>query len=287
MEAPLPSETDKLAWNIILTHGVSLFDGKMISTLARVSRDYDTILCQTAECRKNYFIEHDENLKAIKDTVGIADIVWHKYGAACGRMAIGKASHWPLTPSSKIDWPSSDPKFNGIVIERRYLGGSSKPWGRVHQGYHYSVPCESPLFFDTAGNLSGYYMTDRDKYYSAHKLTLTNELDSMKNCEITVNKCCIVIDNQLSIFNLGVFCEFPVLLQAVLTTARRLYVPGMVWDTVFDLQTITIPENYKEHKQYSPNKNFPDKKMHRPFDKLPKDLREAVDALYQKQKRIT
>lgn len=66
-------ENERLAWQVVLMHGVHLFNYKMINSLV-VSKNNDVILSNTAECRKQFFMQKHPHLKEVKD------LEWNRYG---------------------------------------------------------------------------------------------------------------------------------------------------------------------------------------------------------------
>src|SRR5438445_72361 len=83
-----------LAWQIVLTHGVNLFDYTMIDSLV-VSKNHDAILHNTAEWRKQFFMQRHEHLKTIKD------LEWNCYGTACAKASWGRRINPPLYPQGR------------------------------------------------------------------------------------------------------------------------------------------------------------------------------------------
>ena len=283
-------ESERLAWHIALTHGVALFDSKMISALAKTRRAYDTILCQTAQYRKHYFVESDDCLKEINDTIGLEGIEWHKYGAVCGKVVMGRRPHWPLRPFGMRGFsPNRDME---LIMERRCLkGGWIGPCYQAWGGLHNPLPCQPQAFFNERGDFCCYSLNECGNIM---KYSLS------KDGSPEINLCVTRINKYVpaKYFSLSILMEFPTLLQAFLHAShifeqsfnskndllvfnenKKLEWNHLIYDvTVFDLQAIIIPKNYKEYKQSYFNR-------YTSFDELPKIIRKAIVALYEGQRK--
>lgn len=77
------SVNERLAWQIVLMHGVALFNYEMIDSLV-VSKNHDAILRSTAECRKQFFMQKHPHFKEVND------LEWNTYGTACAKVQWGK-----------------------------------------------------------------------------------------------------------------------------------------------------------------------------------------------------
>ena len=271
MDCPVMSvkqHNDNLTWNILLTHGVEWFDCKMIASLARVSKQYDPLLQQTAGCRKNYFIEYDSCLQQIKKTVGLESITWHKYGMLCGKKVIGHNSEWPLQPFGvrgnhfRMD--------EELIMHRKCLNGSSLCYAmwRGNCGDFRYLPHKPEAFFNEKGDYCCYVL------YNGVGIT---------ECSLSAdgNKKAIFCRGKIDTkkgeydFDLSMLIEFPALLKACLDSLifYNFYVYRL-----FDLKNVVIPENYREYKSF-----FSDIILYQSFDDLPKVFRKAIVALYNKQ----
>jgi hypothetical protein len=270
----LSTDNEDVAWNIILTHGVSLFDGKMISTLARVSKNYDTILRQTAEYKKQYFIESDNCLKKIKNTIGLEGIEWHKYGAACGKVVIGKCPHWPLNP---FGIRGHDPDIKEeLIMERRCLGGISKcdaMWRSFEDHEFRYLPHQPKAFFNEVGDFCCYIL-HRDAYVEEFSLSANGD----KKETFCTGK--IKGKHGYESFPLSVLIEFPVLLKALLNSSIYRRWRGQIdrYKSFF-FKGVMIPENYREYKLYF----FDGTWGYQSFNDLCEHIRKPIIALYEAQ----
>src|SRR5665213_2965831 len=82
-------ENERLAWQVVLMHGVKFFDYKMIDSLV-LSKNHDAILRSTAECRKQFIMQRHPHLKEVKD------LEWNSYGTVCAKASWGEFLNFSL-----------------------------------------------------------------------------------------------------------------------------------------------------------------------------------------------
>lgn len=288
MQVPLLHANNKnMVWNIVLTHGVEWFDARMIKKLAQVHKDYDSMLCQTAEGRKHYFIEHDDYIKDVKENLRSEDIVWHKYGAAYGKIAIEKHPDRPLSSlgaGENLAYIEEE-----LMIKRRCLHVTHLPDYITWQGAYgdfCGLPHQPRAFFNEKGDFC---------WYLLHKNVQVMEFSLSANGDYKEIVCQGKIKgkNGYEFFGLQELVEFPILLKALLDSSMYQYYKRRFWifekdkhelqvhrSKVFDFEGVIIPENYQECVSYGSDIigcQF--------FDHLPQRIGEPIVALYKKQQK--
>lgn len=262
-----------VAWNIILTHGVPLFNAYMIAALTKVSKEHHKIVANTTQARKEYWMEYDNFVKEITDKNARASIIWDTYGIQCGMVEDEKMSSFLLSSDIKRVVATST---IGMMMAHRYLGEGLTYYMRWRCFDNFLPYHPKPFFNEQAFCCYG---VSRDKCiveYSA-----LQEKIGKKLCVMQFNKT--LHENGLG---LEIFLEFPVLLQACLQSCciieeeRGNFENIVIGIKRFFLDGVVIPKNYKRHQQY-----FPDRINYASFNKLPKELRKALAKRAKKNKK--
>jgi len=240
---------------IALLHGILLFNSKMISALACVNKEHNQMILKTVPYRKNYFIMHDNFLQEMQQKNVLSHIVWDKYAINCGIVQSEQ-----VLSSSTI----------GIIMARRSLGADVTHYIRWRCFDNY-LPHHPKPFFNESGELCLYALCNFTHHIK----------DVAEYCVPAVGKrhkkLCIAQNNGV-FWDLKIFLEFPVLLQAILESQYVIEEKCLEYENsstgivkTFFLEGATIPKNYKKHQQYFANHND-----YASFHDLPKELRKAV-----------
>lgn len=289
-------ENKNIAWNIVLTHGVEWFDGRMIQALAKVSKEYDSILLQTADWRKHYFIESDYCLEAVKKENNLEGVVWHKYGAVCGKIAIGNRPNWPLRT---FGLRGGRPFQEELIMDRRCLNVTLLPdyttWGGPSGSFHY-LPHQPAAFFNEKGDFCC-YLLHKGKHAHDNIQVIEFSLSADGNQEERICLGTIRRKDRYEFFDVSTLIEFPVLLKALLNSSAYLcFEKDWIYKInnqdklqlgaykQFDFEGAIIPDNYREYAPYWINFDVP-VNGYQSFDRLPKYFRKSIVALYKEQNK--
>jgi hypothetical protein len=252
MDQPTITDNESLAWEIALKNGVALFNYRKINRLAVCSKKLDLIVCKTASDRKQY-LQGQCKLSG--------DVVWHKHGAMCGAMWHDKYQRM----YRRLFYLNKHTIHNQTVAV--YEGKFCKP-----------LPLERQSFFNNQSDFCFYGYGDRGFRIDeiSGKVIAYYLCASHRPGEISCRQaeCLIKINSKKSsLLGLDIFLEFPVLLNAFLqSTAVEMGKLGWdYWYEIYHIAGVTIPKNYKEHKQYFSRNKYSS------FDDLPKYVRKAVE----------
>jgi len=255
-----------IAWKIILTHGVRYFDCRQISILA-INKNFKKLLKETAGERKHYL---RLTFKSESDSAWNT-MIWHKYGAMCGKASI---------------------QNNELRRSRFYVHQSSYGCTRYYQpgdgldGHlMYYLPGLLKPYFNNRSNFCFYAYDEFQKRFAKRSGRIVQyKWNSSKNiahnADLVINQCITNIKNKYNQYiDLRIFLEFPVLLKAFLkskVTYKKEKKRGMN-QKIYAIEGVTIPENYKDRKQYFPTP------VYTSFEDLPQCIRKAIVARYKEQ----
>ena len=265
MDTLLSATHKDITWDIVLTHGVPLFNAYMVAVLAKVSKEHRKIVFDTTHVRKEYWMKHDNFIEEITDKNARASIIWDIYGIQCGMVEDEKISSSLLSSDVKKVVTTS---IIGMMMAHRRLGEGFTRYNRWCCFDNF-LPYHPKPFFNEQGYFCCYGVS-RDKCIVEY--SVSQDKIGKKLCKMQLNET--LQENGLG---LETFLEFPVLLQACLQSChiieeeRGNFKNIVVGIKRFFLSGVKIPKNYKEHKQY-----FPNSIDYTSFNKLPKELRKAL-----------
>lgn len=251
---------ERLAWQIVLMHGVKWFNYRMIDSLV-VSKNHDAILRSTAECRKQFFMQKHPHLKEKKD------LEWNIYGTTCARMQWSKIIH---PRSYGLRGSCGEVTLERLALSLPDFSFQCASWYR----FHGCLPHRPRAVCSAKGNVRFYgygaiQIADDEKSGNVMKYCLDHHWE-------TVQQKCITYINEQEV-PLKMFLEFPALLKAFLNST----VIGFghdSYDKIYALEGVEIHKNYQKWKQYfsTPQYNL--------FNDLPKFIRKAIVGRYNEQK---
>ena len=247
-----------LAWEIILKHGIALFDYTMVRSLA-VNKVMDEILRRTTEMRKKYVEMH---AFLVDNSVHYCE--WSGYGAVNGNIVIestGKSVKTLWIEQQNLVDPMLSPRFG------------------ITENFYAILPHQPRPFFNLQGDFCFYGYGEITNVSNQKSGTVVEYSLSAYNV-VKIRECVTFVKNRF--FTLRLFLEFPLLLQAFLNSCQVYQLKigrDKIVVEVFDFKGVIIPKNYTFHKKYFPDKEYES------FDDLPKVLRKKIVSLYTKQKR--
>jgi hypothetical protein len=262
----MPEKT-RLVWQIVLMHGVDLFNYKMIDSLV-VSKNHDAILRSTADCRKQFFMQKNKHLKEIKD------LEWNIYGTTCARVKWDKAIHYGRSCSCVLQGYCLVKQV--VMLERLALSSPDfsfqcASWYR----FHGCLPHKPRAVCSAKGNVRFYgygaiQIADDEKSGNVMKYCLDHQWENMQ-------QACITYINEQKV-SLKTFLEFPALLKAFLNSTVIVLGPPYRDDEIYALEGVEIHKNYQKWKQYFSTPQY------NSFNDLPKFIRKAIVGRYNEQK---
>lgn len=256
-------ENTRLAWQIVLMHGVPLFNHAMIDSLV-VSKNHDAILLSTAECRKQFFMQKYRYLKEVEG------LEWNIYGTACAKVQWDKKLSCALYP---IPRGTCYHQSKTLMLERRYLLDYDHGRFGKFSNFYGCLPHRPRVFFGPSRCTSfygygGVGIDDDEKSGGVVMYCMSSVMAQFYQCFTCINK------QQIPLMN---FLEFPALLKAFLNSTVIMR-GHRSCDKIYALEGVEIPKKFLQWKQYFSTPQY------NSFKDLPRFIRKAIVERYNEQK---
>jgi hypothetical protein len=271
------------SWKIVLSHGARWFDCKTIGRLALSSKNFDQILRDTKPAREAYF----------RTTIFTYNVdLGHKYGLIRGYTRVYRHVQLPMSAREHV-FNTSGLK---LLMERHYLLDNVSCRYAVWDDFFSCLPHQPSHFFNEQGGLCfyGYGQVPKpDICLYGHAGQRCEHCGKSEDDNAVIEycflpngtkkalKCVTSIKRKKKTFvvDLMGFLEFPAILEAFLNSSV-VYEDMTNEDDqmkVYDIEGVTIPNNYREQKQFFPQM------LSNSFDDVLKPVRKAIVERYETQ----
>jgi len=269
----VPNNDDTVVWQVVLTHGVKLFDHTMINSLI-VSKKQDAILRDhnIVNLRKKHFLYAKPYLQLVKET-----LEWNSYGTACAKISVGYGPTFAVHHVNKRIVSRHQGKV--LLFEGRHLLPDNVGCRcKLFEDFHDYLPHQPRLFFSSRDTLRFY------GYGAMQSVSDEQSGDVVEYCfapliAATAAYKCVTQIKEKEV-PLMIFLEYPLLLKAFLDSiivysSKDKSLSKFV--KVYALEGVTIPDNYWHRKDYFATA------MYSSFNKIPKFIRKAIAERYNVQ----
>ncbi len=293
----------------IMVRNITYLSHDSLCALALVDKDYNTIIQETVEARKNYFGTHVKHYnKTIHNTVELRKNYLKNYGIPGRKVTVrGRASFTEIsTTDAEVTWHKhgstyvllgrdKQPYPDKLMLRMFYLmdDGDLCDAGDTVTFYDlWDYKCR--FNFNRQGEV--YLHGVRNCFYDCDKRPEENIIEYSLSSKYPLKQChCFIELENLMYCDFGYLLEFPALVRAFLQSTH-VYTKLMTfvnrkssplhekYETkeevkMYNIKGVTIPDDFKLYKERYAYKSF----LCENFDQLPEPIKNAILAKYAEQ----